>query len=105
MAYGVVNAARVLGLKVPEDLSVGGFDDLEASAEFVPALTTVGQPMMDLGRIAARYLLEVLNMAEPPGVFAPAVARRDWCPDRQRLRRVGNTHRRRLSPSRQSFPV
>jgi LacI family transcriptional regulator len=69
MAYGVVDAARVLGLKVPEDLSVGGFDDLEASAEFVPALTTVGQPMMDLGRIAARYLLEVLNMAEPPGVL------------------------------------
>jgi LacI family transcriptional regulator len=69
MAYGVVDAARILGLKVPEDLSVGGFDDLEASAEFVPALTTVAQPMMDLGRVAARYLLEVLNMAEPPGVL------------------------------------
>jgi LacI family transcriptional regulator len=69
MAYGAIDAARVLGLKVPEDLSVGGFDDLEASAEFVPALTTVAQPMMDLGRVAARYLLEVLNAAEPPGVM------------------------------------
>lgn len=69
MAYGVVDAARILGLKVPEDLSVGGFDDLEASAEFVPALTTVAQPMMDLGRVAARYLLEVLNMAEAPGIL------------------------------------
>jgi LacI family transcriptional regulator len=69
MAYGVIDAARVLGLKVPEDLSVGGFDDIEASAEFVPALTTVSQPMTDLGRVAARYLLEVLNMAEPPGVL------------------------------------
>jgi LacI family transcriptional regulator len=69
MAYGVIDAARVLGLKVPEDLSVGGFDDLEASAEFVPALTTVAQPMMDLGRVAARYLLEVLNMPEHPGVL------------------------------------
>lgn len=69
MAYGVIDAARVLGLKVPEDLSVGGFDDLEASAEFVPALTTVAQPMMDLGRVAARYLLEVLNATEPPGVL------------------------------------
>jgi LacI family transcriptional regulator len=69
MAYGVIDAARVLKLKVPEDLSVGGFDDLEASAEFVPALTTVAQPMTDLGRVAARYLLEVLNTAEPPGVL------------------------------------
>jgi DNA-binding LacI/PurR family transcriptional regulator len=69
MAYGVVDAARILGLKVPEDLSVGGFDDLEASAEFVPALTTIAQPMMDLGRVAARYLLDVLNTTEPPGVL------------------------------------
>jgi len=68
MAYGVIDAARILGLKVPEDLSVGGFDDLEGSAEFVPALTTVAQPMMDLGRTAAHYLLDALNLAEPPGV-------------------------------------
>ena len=69
MAYGVIDAARILGLEVPEELSVGGFDDLEAAAEFVPALTTVAQPMVDLGRVAAQYLLEVLNMAEPPGVM------------------------------------
>lgn len=61
MAYGVIDAARVLGLRVPEDLSVGGFDDIEGSAEFVPALTTVAQPIADLGRVAARYLLDVLN--------------------------------------------
>jgi DNA-binding LacI/PurR family transcriptional regulator len=69
MAYGVIDAARILGLKVPEDLSVGGFDDLEGSAEFLPALTTVAQPMTDLGRVAAHFLLDVLNLAEPPGIL------------------------------------
>ncbi len=69
MAYGVIDAARVLGLRVPEDLSVGGFDDLDESAEFLPALTTVAQPMKDLGHVAARYLLDVLNLKEPPGIL------------------------------------
>jgi len=66
MAYGVIDAARVLGLRVPEDLSVGGFDDIEGSAEFVPALTTVAQPIADLGRVGARYLLNVLR--KPDGL-------------------------------------
>lgn len=61
MAYGVIDAARILGLQVPEDLSVGGFDDIQSSAEFVPSLTTVGQPMLDLGLVAARYILDVLS--------------------------------------------
>ena len=39
----------------------GRLDDIEGSAEFVPALTTVAQPIADLGRVAARYLLDVLN--------------------------------------------
>jgi DNA-binding LacI/PurR family transcriptional regulator len=69
MAYGVIDAARVLGLRVPEDLSVGGFDDLDASAEFVPALTTVAQPMLELGQVATRYLLDVLNLAKRPPVL------------------------------------
>ena len=66
MAYGVIDAARVLGLKVPEELSVAGFDDSDESAVFVPALTTVAQPMLDLGLVAARYLLDVLNSSKPP---------------------------------------
>jgi len=61
MAYGVIDAARILGLRVPEDLSVGGFDDIAGSAEFIPALTTVGQPMRELGLVAARYILDILT--------------------------------------------
>jgi LacI family transcriptional regulator len=69
MAYGVIDAARILGLRVPEDLSVAGFDDAEGSASFVPALTTVAQPMMDLGRMATRYLLDVLNKSDAPATM------------------------------------
>jgi len=69
MAYGVIDAARVLGLRVPEDVSVTGFDDIEGSAEFVPALTTIAQPMADLGRVAARHLLEVLSKSDSPSIL------------------------------------
>lgn len=61
MAYGVIDAARMLKLNVPEDLSVAGFDDLEGSAECVPPLTTTAQPMRQLGQVAASYLLDRLN--------------------------------------------
>lgn len=93
MAYGVIDAARILGLRVPEDLSVGGFDDVDGSGEFLPALTTVAQPMMDLGRVAARYLLDVLNLAEPPGILhkrlpARLVARSSICPPSREPRSV-----------------
>jgi LacI family transcriptional regulator len=61
MAYGVIDAARMLNLSVPEDLSVAGFDDLEGSAESVPPLTTAAQPMKQLGQVAAGYLLSRLE--------------------------------------------
>jgi DNA-binding LacI/PurR family transcriptional regulator len=61
MAYGVLDAARVLRLRVPEDLSVVGFDGLEGSAECVPSLTTATQPMKQLGQVAASYLMRRLD--------------------------------------------
>jgi len=105
MAYGVIDAARILGLKVPEDLSVGGFDDLEGSAEFLPALTTVAQPMPDLGRVAARYLLDVLNLAEPPGILrkrlpARLVSRSSTAPpNREHLSLVADSKQLKISRS------
>ncbi len=64
MAYGVIDAARMLKLRVPEDLSVAGFDDLEGSAELLPPLTTAAQPMKQLGHVAAGYLLNRLDAQE-----------------------------------------
>ena len=60
-ALGVVDAARERGLRVPEDLSVVGFDDLPTSRWSSPALTTVRQPLADMGRRAAELLRSLLE--------------------------------------------
>lgn len=57
-ALGVFRAARELGLNVPDDLSVVGFDDLPLSEWTTPALTTVRQPLIEMARLAVRILLE-----------------------------------------------
>jgi DNA-binding LacI/PurR family transcriptional regulator len=64
-AAGVVQAARLLGLRVPDDLSVVGFDDLPLTRFTDPPLTTVHQPVRRKGEEAARMLLSAINA--PPG--------------------------------------
>jgi LacI family transcriptional regulator len=60
-AISVVHAARARGLRIPEDLSVVGFDDSEQAAIVTPPLTTVRQPLAELGRMAVSLLLRVLE--------------------------------------------
>jgi len=60
-AVGVLSAAQTAGVRVPIDLSVVGFDDLPLAAWTNPPLTTVRQPIVDKGRIAARMLIERMN--------------------------------------------
>lgn len=57
MAAGVYQVARELGLSIPEDLSVVGYDDAPAAARMWPPLTTVRLPIRDMGRVAAEKLL------------------------------------------------
>lgn len=57
-ALGVLRAAREAGLRVPEDLSVVGFDDIPLAEWSTPALTTVRQPLTEMAAVAVRILLE-----------------------------------------------
>ncbi len=58
VAIGVMSAAQAAGLRVPEDLSVVGFDDIPMAAWTNPPLTTVRQPIVAKGRLAARLLIQ-----------------------------------------------
>lgn len=58
-AFGVIEAARVRGLRVPQDVSIVGFDDTDAAATSAPPLTTVRQPFAEIGRAALRTLLQL----------------------------------------------
>jgi LacI family transcriptional regulator/LacI family repressor for deo operon, udp, cdd, tsx, nupC, and nupG len=61
VAIGLLRACREQDVEVPQELNVVGFDDI-AMANFVtPALTTVRQPKLELGRLAARVMLELLE--------------------------------------------
>jgi LacI family transcriptional regulator len=66
-AFGVAEAARVTGRRLPEDLSVVGFDDLPISRWVSPPLTTVRQPLAEMGRTAAEMLLTMIDRREPHG--------------------------------------
>ncbi|WP_158867032.1 LacI family DNA-binding transcriptional regulator [Leifsonia sp. AG29] len=61
MALGVLHAARQAGRRVPEDLSVVGFDDIPEAAYFAPPLTTVRQDFAELGRRGVARLLAVIR--------------------------------------------
>ena len=60
-AIGVLQAARARGLRVPEDLSVVGFDDVEHAMIVTPTLTTVRQPLAEMGRTAVSLLMRLLE--------------------------------------------
>ncbi|MFD1719951.1 LacI family DNA-binding transcriptional regulator [Amnibacterium endophyticum] len=66
MAVGVCDAAASLGLRVPQDLSVVGFDDVPEAAWLTPQLTTVRQPTAELGAAAVRMLLRMSGDGSGP---------------------------------------
>jgi DNA-binding LacI/PurR family transcriptional regulator len=64
-AIGAIRALEDFGLRVPEDVSVIGFDDIKVAAFSKPRLTTIRQPMSNIGRIAAQCVLNQLKGLEP----------------------------------------
>ena len=65
MAIGAIRGLRVAGLRTPRDMSVAGFDDIDFARFADPPLTTVAQPMEELGRAAMALLLEILGGGRP----------------------------------------
>lgn len=63
-AIGAVRALRDVGLSVPDNVSVVGFDDIKAAAFNTPSLTTIRQPLSEMGQIAAQYALARLQGKE-----------------------------------------
>ncbi len=61
MAIGVMETAQELGLKIPEQTAIVGFDDIEPASYVHPALTTIRQPVYELGKTAARILLNIIK--------------------------------------------
>ncbi|SRR5579883_206473 len=60
MAVATLRAALEMGLRVPDDLSIVGFDDVEPASLVNPALTTVSQPLQEIGRLAVTVLFRQL---------------------------------------------
>ena len=61
MAMGVMDAVRDRNLRIPDDVSVIGFDNIHQSALVYPPLTTVHQPLEQMGRVATQMLLNMLK--------------------------------------------
>lgn len=64
IAIGAISKAHELGIRVPEDLSIIGYDDIKLAEMTVPTLTTVRQPFNKMGGISAKMLFEMMNGAE-----------------------------------------
>ncbi|WP_336922068.1 LacI family DNA-binding transcriptional regulator [Aquipuribacter sp. SD81] len=74
MALGVIRAARAMGLSIPDDVSVIGFDDSPVNAFMDPPLTSLRQPVSDMASVAITALVEQLRTGQHPTteyLFAP----------------------------------
>ena len=63
-AIGVLHAARERGVRIPDDLSIIGFDDIEPSWYVTPPLTTIHQPRFEMGRRAMQMMLDLMSEQE-----------------------------------------
>jgi len=87
MAMGAIRALQESGLSVPGDVSVVGFDDIQGAAFHNPSLTTIRQPLHEMGAVAARILLQrIRGQASFPDVVPihpELVIRESTCPPRR----------------------
>ncbi len=67
LAFGALFEALSMGVAVPGQLSIVGFDDLDLARQLAPPLTTMQVPSAEMGRRAAEYLLDRIGGGQPPG--------------------------------------
>jgi LacI family transcriptional regulator len=72
MAFGAALALHRRRMKVPEDVSLVGFDDVASASFAIPPLTTVHHPVVELGQCAAQAMLELLSGGTPTVTLSPA---------------------------------
>lgn len=80
MAIGAMDAARELGLRIPEDVALAGFDDIDAAALVTPPLTTVVNPAYEIGEAAGQLILD--RMATGRHAVPEGASRRVVLPSR-----------------------
>ncbi|MCH7372148.1 LacI family DNA-binding transcriptional regulator [Aeromonas sp. MR16] len=66
LAIGLMHSLQEAGLRIPDDIAIMGFDDIPMAAQLNPPLTTMAQPMDELGAEATRLLLQRLNAPDTP---------------------------------------
>ena len=85
-AFGAMDAVRECGFQIPSDISIIGFDDIPQASLLYPKLTTVRQPLEQMGQVAVKLLLErIEDQGLPPQrvVLATQLVIRDSCAPRQ----------------------
>jgi LacI family transcriptional regulator len=82
MAFGIISAAQKLGLRVGRDLAVTGFDDVPLAEHVNPPLTTVRQPVYEIGKRTCGMLIELLQdkpLQQPHIILKPELIIRESC--------------------------
>ncbi|WP_320128987.1 LacI family DNA-binding transcriptional regulator [uncultured Sphaerochaeta sp.] len=76
IAFGAINAAKEQGLKIGKDLAVTGFDDIPMASMYRPALTTIRQPIREIGKMVTKLLLDTIK-EKNAGIVLPEEALKD----------------------------
>lgn len=71
VALGCIIAAQQMGISIPDDVSVIGFDDIELAHLMAPGLTTMRVPDLEVGSRSARYIIDLLNGRQPGPTEVP----------------------------------
>lgn len=82
LALGLTRAIWEAGLRIPQDVSLVGFDDVEGAGQYIPPLTTVRQPFAELGRRSVGLLFDAVEGRSPSGALIPP----------ELIRRASTTH-------------